>query len=414
MRTLTASFLSAVLGALFVLLLTDGGFRTLSVVNAQSFPGPQLRPPRDPLVVPPAAPSSPTRTPAPVLPLSEPGLTPDEQVNVSVYEKTNRSVVNISTLSVRPDGWLLRPVPSEGNGSGSILDKSGHILTNNHVIEDARQVVVTLFNAESYPAKLVGADPINDIAVIKIDAPPDQLFPLSFGDSDDLKVGLRVFALGNPFGLDRTMSTGIIASLNRSLEVRENWVIKSIIQIDASINPGSSGGPLLDSQGRLIGMNTAIATGDSRHLRQSAGIGFSIPVNLISRVIPELIQHGRVIRGDIGITHVTETELGLRIARLEAGGPAERAGLREPKVIRQRQGPFIFERTDRRFADVITAINGKPVRTAAEFLGEIEQKKPGDVVELTILREGNTMTVPVTLGGDDVVPRRAVPGNRAI
>ncbi|MEZ6144915.1 MAG: trypsin-like peptidase domain-containing protein [Planctomycetaceae bacterium] len=326
---------------------------------------------------------------------------------MAVYEKTNQSVVNISTLTLRPDGWLLRPVPAEGNGSGSVIDKSGHILTNNHVISDARQVVVTLFNEESYPAKLVGADPINDIAVIKIDAPPEQLFPISLGDSDALRVGLRVFALGNPFGLDRTMSTGIIASLNRTLEVQENWVIKSIIQIDASINPGSSGGPLLDTQGRLIGMNTAIATGDSRNLRQSAGIGFSIPVNLIRRVIPELIQHGRVIRGDLGITHVTETEDGLRIARLEPGGPAEQAGLREPQVTRQRQGPFVFERIDRSTADVITAVDGEPVQTAAEFLGMIEQKKPGDVVNLTILREEKTMNIIVTLGGDE--PAQKVP-----
>lgn len=228
--------------------------------------------------------------------------------------------MNISTLSVRPEGWLLMPVPSEGNGSGSVLDKSGHILTNYHVVADARNVVVTLYDEESYPATLVGADPVNDIAVIKIDAPPESLVPITLGESDHLRVGQRVFALGNPFGLDRTMSMGIISSLNRSLEIQENWVIKSIIQIDASINPGNSGGPLLDSHGHLIGMNTAIAS----RVAQSAGIGFAIPINLIRRVVPELIQHGRVIRGDIGITHVTVTEDGLRVARLKEGGPAER------------------------------------------------------------------------------------------
>ncbi len=391
MRSIGVSVFAAILGSVLTLMWTEGVLPHTSEANAQ----PTLQPPR--------AQTPQLDLPPPVKLELPPGLTPDEQVNVSVYEKTNRSVVNISTLTLRPDGWLLRPVPSEGNGSGSVIDKSGHILTNNHVISDARQVVVTLFNEESYPAKLVGADPINDIAVIKIDAPPEQLFPIALGDSGALRVGLRVFALGNPFGLDRTMSTGIIASLNRTLEVQENWVIKSIIQIDASINPGSSGGPLLDTQGRLIGMNTAIATGDSRSMRQSAGIGFSIPVNLISRVIPELIQHGRVIRGDLGITHVTEADDGLRIARLKPGGAAERAGIRDAKVTRQRQGPFVFERIDRSTADVITAVDGEPVSTAAEFLGMIEQKKPGEVVELTILREGKSINIVVTLGGDEPV-----------
>ncbi|MGD9855892.1 MAG: S1C family serine protease [Planctomycetaceae bacterium] len=407
MRTVTIAVISAVLGGSLVLLLTEGGFPTHRSANAQPSFGPRLQPPSGSSV----APSSPV---VPDAGVAELGLTPDEVVNIAVYEKTNRSVVNISTLSARPDRWMLLAVPSEGSGSASVLDKTGHILTNYHVVSDARQVVATLFNGESYPAKLVGADPINDVAVIKIDAPADQLYPVGFGDSDFLKVGMRVFALGNPFGLDRTMSAGIIASLDRSLEIRENWVIKSIIQIDASINPGSSGGPLLDSRGRLIGMNTAIATADSRNVRQSAGIGFAIPVNIIRRVVPELIQHGRVIRGNIGIEAVTPTDNGLRISRLEPGGPAEQAGLLGPRVIRQRQGPFVLERVDRNAADVITAINGKPVRTVAEFTGQIEQKKPGDVVELTILREGKTMTAVVTMGGDTPVPPRSAPSDKAV
>jgi len=186
---------------------------------------------------------------------------------------------------------------------------------------------------------------------------------------------------------------GIISSLNRSLEIRENWVIKSIIQIDASINPGNSGGPLLDSHGHLIGMNTAIATADAH---QSAGIGFAIPINLVKRVVPELIAHGRVIRGDIGITHVTVVDDGLRIARLAPGGPAEAAGLRGPKV--SRRGPVVFE--DRSTADIIVEVDGGPVSTAAEFLGHIESKKPGDTVEVTVLRNGRRMTVRVVLGGE--------------
>jgi S1-C subfamily serine protease len=264
-------------------------------------------------------------------------------------------------------------------------------------VNDARQIQVTLFNEESFEAELVGADPINDIAVLKIKAPPEQLHPMTLGDSDQLKVGLRVFALGNPFGLFRTMSEGIISSLNRSLAVHENWEIKSIIQIDANINPGNSGGPLLDSQGRLIGMNTAIAS----KVQQSAGIGFAIPVNLVKRVVPELIDHGRVIRGDIGITHVTVTEQGLRVARLSPGGPAERAGLKAPQTVRQRFGPITRQMVDKTTADVITSIDGTKVTNASEFLSVIEAKKPGDVVELMVLRDGRTAKVRVRLGSDD-------------
>lgn len=320
------------------------------------------------------------------------GLTPDESVNVAVYESANRSVVNISTVSVRPDRFFLLAVPERGNGSGWVFDRAGHIITNYHVIEDARQIMVAL-NDESYEAQFVGADPVNDIAVIKVDAPEEELFPATLGDSEHLRVGMRVFALGNPFGLDRTMSVGIISSLNRSLEVRENWVIKSIIQIDASINPGNSGGPLLDAHGHVIGMNTAIATADAR---QSAGIGFAIPSSLVQRVVPELIEHGHVIRGDIGITHVSVVDGGLRIAGLVRGGAAERAGLRGPKI--SRRGPIVLE--DRGAADVILAIDGDPVTSASEFLGHIENKKPGDAVELTIRRQNQVIEVEVTLGGE--------------
>jgi len=409
MRNFVTCFAAAVLGSgLTFWMVGSGVFDGGSPLMAQpSARGPLL----------PGAPSGAGGARFPQTPQSVPqalspqfrtdGLTPDEAVNVAVYERANRSVVNISTLSVRPEGWLLMPVPSEGNGSGSVLDKSGHILTNYHVVADARNVVVTLYDEESYPATLVGADAVNDIAVIKIDAPPESLVPITLGESDHLRVGQRVFALGNPFGLDRTMSMGIISSLNRSLEIQENWVIKSIIQIDASINPGNSGGPLLDSHGHLIGMNTAIAS----RVAQSAGIGFAIPINLIRRVVPELIQHGRVIRGDIGITHVTVTEDGLRVARLKEGGPAERAGIRGPQVTRSRRGPFVVEKIDRSKADVIIAIDGQKVTVASEFLSVIESKKPGDVVTLTVLRDGREVDVPVRLGGEEEVAPRPRTGD---
>lgn len=319
------------------------------------------------------------------------GLTPDEAVNVAVYETSNKGVVNISTFGIRNDRLFVQTT-EEGNGSGSIIDKQGHILTNFHVIERAQQVSVTLYNEESYSAKLVGADPVNDIAVIKIEAKPEELHPVPFGQSDRLRVGMRVFALGNPFGLERTMSDGMISSLNRTLEVQTNWIIKSIIQIDASINPGNSGGPLLNTHGELIGMNTAIAS----RVEQSAGIGFAIPVNLIQRVVPELIKHGRVIRGEIGITHVTVTDQGLRVSRITKGGPADQAGIRGPSTTRR--GPVII--VDRSAADTIVALDQQPVGSTAEFLGIIESKRPGEIVTLSVLRKGEVLTIPVELGGD--------------
>lgn len=382
MRNIICSVSAAVAASLLTLMVIH--YDVGSSASAQSPPRPLEGPQLGATTAPPVGPAADLYTRA--------GLTPDESVNVAVYDLVNRSVVNISTVTVSRSFFMA--VPDSGSGSGSVLDKAGHILTNYHVIEGARQIQVTLFDEESYEAKLVGADPVNDIAVLKIEAPEENLYPVAFGDSDHLRVGMRVFALGNPFGLDRTMSVGIISSLNRSLEVQENWVIKSIIQIDASINPGNSGGPLLDSHGHLIGMNTAIATADAR---QSAGIGFSIPVSLISRVVPELIDHGRVIRGDIGITHVSVVEDGLRIARLVPNGPAERAGLRGPRVTRR--GPVVIE--DRSTADIIIAVDGEPVTSASEFLGHIESKKPGDVVEITVLRNGRRTPVPVTLGGEE-------------
>ncbi len=322
-------------------------------------------------------------------------LTPEEQVNVFVYENVNRSVVNITTRNVKVDNFFLRVVPEEGTGSGVVIDQAGHIVTNYHVIENVREVSVTLFNGESYDATFVGADPINDIAVIRIEAPVEFLKPVRMGDSTPLKVGMNVYAIGNPFGLERTLTTGIISSLNRSLQIHRDRTIKSIIQIDAAVNPGNSGGPLLDSHGRLIGINTAIYSKTG----QSSGVGFAIPVNLIKRVVPQLIQHGRVERAEIGISRVYETEKGLLIAKLSPGGAAEAAGLKGPQVMRQRRGPFIIERMDRSAADLIVALDGKPITSAEDFRDEIEAHKPGDTVVLTIIRAGKELRIPVTLGG---------------
>ena len=217
-------------------------------------------------------------------------LTPEERVNVLVYQQVNRSVVNINTRAVTR---LVFEIVAEGEGSGMVIDRAGHVVTNFHVVEGAREIHVTLFDGQTYDARLVGGDPNTDVAVLKIDAPADALVPVVFGNSTNLLVGQRVFAIGNPFGLERTLTTGIISSLDRSLPGRRGRRdLKSIIQIDAAINPGNSGGPLLDSHAQMIGMNTAIASKTG----ESAGVGFAIPINTIHRIVPQLIQNGRVRR----------------------------------------------------------------------------------------------------------------------
>jgi S1-C subfamily serine protease len=324
-------------------------------------------------------------------------LTPEERVNVLVYQQVNRSVVNINTKGVSGD-LLLFEFVSQGEGSGSVIDREGHILTNFHVIEGAQVIRVTLYDGQTYDAKLVGGDMASDVAVLKVEAPAESLFPVPFGSSANLLVGQRVFAIGNPFGLERTLTTGIISSLDRSLPGRHGRrSLKSIIQIDAAINPGNSGGPLLDSHGRMIGMNTAIASKTG----ESAGVGFAIPVNTIARVVPQLVQNGRVRRPDSGIARVYQTDRGLLIATLVPGGPAERAGLQGPRIITEekRQGPFVYKRqsVDRAAADTIVAVDGRPIKTADEFLDIIEAKQPGDVATVTVIRAGQQKQIPLRL-----------------
>lgn len=394
MKQCLGYFCSALLGGLFAVWFSQGG--PVPELSAQV--GPTLEPPS---ANPRPNDSNPPLKFSPQEPIPEEarennreGLTMEEAVNVAVYENCNRSVVNITTQGVRGEGFFAMQVPERGSGSGVVLDRTGHVLTNYHVIEDARQVEITLYDGQSYKGKFIGADPINDLAVLQIDAPKDVLYPVIFGDSNILQVGMKVFAIGNPFGLERTMTTGIISSLNRSLQIRGNRSIRSIIQIDADINPGNSGGPLLSARGHLIGLTTAIASQNG----QSAGVGFAIPVNLAKRVVPQLIQHGRVIRPDIGIQRVYETDKGLLIAKLAPGGPAEKANLQGPRVFRERRGPFVVERIDRSAADLIVQVDGKPVESTDEFLSYIESRKIGSQVELTVIREGRKVVVPVTLG----------------
>jgi S1-C subfamily serine protease len=374
-------------------------------------PGSRYQPPPLPRAPTLAAPSNQQPAMAPRIvvaddPLAE--LTPEERTNIAVYEKCNRQVVHITTRSARAE-LLFLEVPAEGTGSGSVLDQQGHILTNYHVVEGANEIKVTLFDGETYPAQLIGHDAPNDIAVLKISAPPESLIPVEFGDSSKLKVGQMIYAIGNPFGLERTMTTGIISSLNRSLPSKSGRTMKSMIQIDAALNRGNSGGPLLDSRGRLIGMNTAIASSTG----ENTGVGFAIPADTIGRVVPQLISTGKVIRPDTGITRVVQTENGLVIATMTPGGPAERAGLRGFRIVREtkRRGPFTYEERviDRSQADMIVAVDGEKVTTADEFLGRIERHVPGEQAIITVIRAGRRVDVPVTLAAPATTPRLTPP-----
>jgi S1-C subfamily serine protease len=333
--------------------------------------------------------------PAGPLPLGS--LTAEEQVNVVVYQQTSRGVVNINTKAVT--GNMFLSYEQKGEGSGSVIDRQGHVLTNFHVVEGAKEIRVTLFDGNTYDARLVGGDLVSDVAVLKIDAPPESLYPIILGSSSDLLVGQRVFALGNPFGFERTLSTGIISCLDRTLPGRRGpRPMKSLIQVDAAINPGNSGGPLLDTHSRMIGMTMCIASKSGG----SEGVGFAIPVNTIARVIPQLIQNGHVQRPDTGIAKVYQTERGLLVVSMVPNGPAQQAGLQGPRIEKkeQRQGPFvsITQTVNWATADMIVAVDGRPVKTAEDFLNAVEAKQPSQQVVITVIRAGQQVDVPLTLG----------------
>jgi S1-C subfamily serine protease len=344
------------------------------------------RPPAPSAAAPPAA------APAPAAAAVPADLSPDEQDNVRVYQTVNRSVVNITVRGLQDEDFF-SPSAHEGTGSGSILDKQGHVLTNYHVVNDVREVSVTLFDGKSYDAKLVGSDPNNDLAVLQIKAPAEKLFPVGWGDSSKLLVGMRVYAIGNPFGLERTLTTGIISSLNRSLRAENKRLIGGVIQTDAAINPGNSGGPLLNRKGELIGITTAIVG----RARQSSGIGLAVPGNTARRVVEDLVRFGKVVRADCGVASVLETDKGLLITRLAPDGPAEKAGLHGPEVVKVRRGGYVYQGLDRSKADRIVALDGKPVKSLDDLYAYVEGKKPGDSVVFTVLRDGEKVDVKVDL-----------------
>ncbi len=326
----------------------------------------------------------------------EPGATggflSDERNNIQVYEAVNRGVVNITTLA---NGLgFLRDEEASGSGSGFVLDKDGKILTNYHVIEGSDTLQVTLYDGSTFAAEVVGVDPTTDVAVIQIGAPIELLWPVPLGDSTGLAVGQKVLSVGNPFGLERTLTTGIISALGRTMRARNGRQIQEVIQTDAAINPGNSGGPLLNARAQVIGITTAIVG----RVGQSAGIGFAVPINGIKRILDQLIEHGRVIRADLGIARVLTTESGLVLLDLVEGGPAERAGLQGMSFRVRRYGPYRIEQPDQESADRLVAINGKEIRDVDELLTEVERHAPGDTVRVRVLRRGRLLDIDVTLG----------------
>ncbi len=325
-------------------------------------------------------------------------LTEDEKNNVSIYQKASVSVVNITSTVIARD-FFFQPIPREGSGSGSIIDTRGHILTNNHVIQDARKLEVTLADGSKWPAKLVGTDPDNDLAVIQISAPADRLKPLAMGDSKKLQVGQKVLAIGNPFGLGLTLTTGIISSLGRTIRSEAGTMIEDLIQTDASINPGNSGGPLLNSDGEIIGINTAIISPTGG----SVGIGFAIPVHTAKRIVPELISKGFFSYPFIGATVQTlfpelakhqglKAERGAMIIEVYPGGPADKAGLKGGTRQVQVGNTMLVAG-----GDIIVRADQTEIQTAEEIIRYVREKKIGDTVNLRVIRDGKPQDIKITL-----------------
>ena len=324
-------------------------------------------------------------------------LDADERNNIDVYHKAIPSVVNITSKTVAYD-FFYGPVPEEGQGSGFIIDKEGHVLTNYHVVGNATQVEVTLHNKRTYKAEVIGRDRGHDLAVVKIDAP--GVVPAVLGDSKNLQVGQKTFAIGNPFGLAGTMTRGIISSL-RPIRSPEGSYIEEAIQTDAAINPGNSGGPLLNSHGEVIGINSLIATGGSN---QSAGIGFAIPINVAKAVLNDLITLGTVRRPTLGITTLPigpelaqemglPADYGVLIVRTIPGGAAEQAGLRGGN-----QRAYLGNAPIMIGGDLIVAINGDPIGEQQDLANVMNKHRAGDTVTVTIYRAKRKMDVKVVLG----------------
>jgi S1-C subfamily serine protease len=318
--------------------------------------------------------------PRPIIPPpSELGA--DERATIEVFEKVSASVVYITNTAIRRGFFLdIFEIP-QGTGSGFIWDKQGYVVTNFHVIYGADAIDVVLHDQSYYRAHVVGVDADKDLAVLHIDAPESVLVPIMIGTSNDLKVGQKVLAIGNPFGLDNTLTTGVISALGRTIESMTGHKIYDVVQTDAAINPGNSGGPLLDSFGRLIGMNTAIASPSGAY----AGVGFAVPVDLINHIVPELIQHGKRIRPELGVVLVPDSLKkrwgikGAMIHHVSSGSAAEKAGLRGIKS--SVSGKIIP-------GDIIFKVDEIDIRNNDDLMNILDKYKVGDEIKITFIRNG--------------------------
>jgi S1-C subfamily serine protease len=318
-------------------------------------------------------------------------LAEEEKTTIAIFRQASPSVVHITTLAQRRDFFSLDVLQiPQGTGTGILWDQDGHVVTNFHVIQGADAAQVTLANHSTWKARLVGAYPDKDLAVLYVDAPKDQLRPIPIGSSADLQVGQRVFAIGNPFGLDQSLTTGVISALGREIESVTRRPIKDVIQTDAAINPGNSGGPLLDSAGRLIGLNAAIFSPSGTF----AGVGFAIPVDEVNRLVPQLIRHGKVIRPGLGV-QVAPDQLardlgvnGVLILGVQPDSPAAKAGLRATR----RGAAGLID-----VGDVIVAVDDHPVRSVKDLFAGLAQHGVGEKVGLTVLRDGKQQRLEITL-----------------
>ncbi len=315
----------------------------------------------------------------------------DERANIEVFEQVSPSVTYITNKRFQRDyfSFNVMEIP-QGTGSGFLWDDKGHIVTNFHVIYEADEIEVTLQNGKSYDASIVGADPDHDLAVLQINASDLNISPVMIGSSRDLRVGQKVLAIGNPFGLDSTITTGIISALGRTIQSISNRYIHDVIQTDAAINPGNSGGPLLDSFGRLIGVNTAIISPSGTY----SGVGFAVPVDTVNRIATKLINHGKVDRPGLGITLIPEhimARLGIKgvgILEVLKGGSAEEAGLKEVKRLRNGRVEM---------GDIITECDGSPVKDSSDLVRILDKHEVGDEVDIVIIRENVKKTVRITI-----------------
>lgn len=330
--------------------------------------------------------------------------TMDEQENISVYENFNEAVVNITT-QVMGVTWFLEPIAEDGgSGSGSIIDPRGYVITNVHVIENASKIYISLFDGSQYEGRIVGSDLESDIAVLKFNPPEGVVLKtIQFGDSEKLKVGQKVIAIGNPFGFERTLTTGIVSALGRPIKNSNNVIIRDMIQTDASINPGNSGGPLLDGKGNMIGVNTMIYTSSG----SNSGIGFAVPASTARRVVADLLQYGKVRRGTLQASLVQITKpiadyarldinYGILVSQVEQNGNAEKAGIKGGNMP-VRYGNSRSSRVFNLGGDIIVGIDGVQVKTYSDYYSMLENKRPGDSVTVTIHRAGKNYDCKVTL-----------------